>query len=173
MEEGVWYNVDYQSVNELILKQEEILQFEHFNNQDAWDLGKLMVEEIGQSGIELAVCIRKLNGNIIFQYASEKTNLNNQNWMIRKFNTVSLMERSSLGATVVSKITKEDAAVHGLSNTDYIFCGGGFPIRIKSGGIAAIVTVSNLPHVQDHAFIVKCLAKFLKVSGVPDVDADI
>jgi uncharacterized protein (UPF0303 family) len=165
--------MDYQSVNELILKQEEILQFEHFTNQDAWNLGKLMVEEVVQNGIELAVCIRKLNGNIIFQYASEKTNLNNENWMNRKFNTVSLTERSSLGATVVSKITKEDVTVQGLRYTEYVFCGGGFPIRLRNGGIVAIVTVSNLPHVKDHAFIVNCLAKYLKVSGVPDVDVDI
>ena len=111
-------NKDYQSVDELILKQEGLLQFEHFSNQEAWDLGKRMVEEIHQNGIELAICIRKLNGNIIFQYATDKTNLNNQNWMNRKFHTVLLMERSSLGVTVVSKITKEDITTHGLCNSD-------------------------------------------------------
>ena len=166
-------NMDYKIANELILKQEEMLQFEHFNNQDAWELGKLIVDEIHKSNIELAVCIRKLNGNIIFQYMTEKTNLNNQNWMNRKFNTVSLMERSSLGATVVSKIAKEEVVTHGLSDSEYVFCGGGFPIKIKKSGIVAVITVSNLPHVKDHDFIVKCLSKYLMVTGVPRVDLDI
>ncbi|MDA3845107.1 MAG: heme-binding protein [Vallitaleaceae bacterium] len=163
----------YNEANELIMKQEEMLRFEHFNNQDAWELGKLIVEEIHKKGIELAVCIRKLSGNIIFQYATEKTNLNNQNWMNRKFNTVSLMERSSLGVTVVSKMTKEDVITHGLSENDYIFCGGGFPVRIKGSGIVAVITVSNMPHVKDHDFIVGCLSKYLRVTEVPELDMDI
>jgi len=166
-------NMEYKTAAELIIKQEAMLQFEHFNNQDAWELGKLIVEEIHKNDIELAICIRKLNGNIIFQYMTEKTNLNNQNWMNRKFNTVSLMERSSLGAAVVSKINKEEVITHGLSDSEYIFCGGGFPIKIKKSGIVAVLTVSNLPHVKDHDFIVRCLSKYLRVVGVPEVDLDI
>jgi len=165
--------MDYNAANELIMKQEEMLLFEHFNNQDAWELGKLIVEEIQTNGIELAVCIRKLNRNIIFQYATEKTNLNNQQWMNRKFNTVSLMERSSLGVAVVSKITKEEVITHGLNERDYIFCGGGFPVRIRGMGVVAVITVSNLPHVKDHEFIVKCLSRYLKLTGVPEFDMDI
>jgi len=163
--------IDFIAINKLILEQEERLQFEHFNSRDAWDIGKMMVEEIFTSGIELSVCIRQLNGNIMFQYATEKTSLNNQNWMIRKFNMVSLMQRSSLGATAVSHITNEGLLVHGLSNEDYVFCGGGFPVRIKGSGICAVITVSNLPHVQDHNFIVKCLCKYLSVD-LPLVNDD-
>lgn len=36
------------------------------------------------------------NGCIAFQYCPDGTNLLNQKWMERKFNTVSMMERSSL-----------------------------------------------------------------------------
>lgn len=165
--------MNLESINELLQKQEEMLQFERFTNQDAWELGKLMVEEIAERGIELAVCIRKLNGNIIFQYATDQTNLNNQNWMNRKFNTVSLMEKSSLRATVLSKLMNEDVARHGLSDTDYIFCGGGFPIRMKGSSMVAVLTVSNLPHVKDHAFIADCLSKYLKVEDVPASDFEI
>jgi uncharacterized protein (UPF0303 family) len=164
---------EYRAVDEIIRRQEEMLQFEQFNNEAAWELGKLMVEEVRQSGVELAICIRKLNGNIVFQYTTEQTSLNNQNWMNRKFNTVYLMERSSLGVTAASHISKQDVADHGLSPSNYVFCGGGFPVRIRNGGIVAVITVSNLPHVQDHEFIVKCLEKYLKVSGVPHVETDI
>jgi len=99
--------------------------------------------------------------------------LNNQNWMNRKFNTVKLMEKSSLAVTAISKITLEDIQTHGLSDQNYVFCGGGFPVRIKEGGIVGIITVSNLPHVQDHEFIVKCVSEYLKVTGVPTVDMEI
>lgn len=163
--------VDFEAINMLIQRQEELLQFEHFNSRHAWELGKLMVEKVFSDGINMSVCIRKLNGYIMFQYSSEKTTLNNQNWMMRKFNTVSLMERSSLGASVISQITKQDVAVHGLSDKEYVFCGGGFPVKIKGSGIVAVITVSNLPHVQDHNFIVMCLSKFLGVD-VPLVDVE-
>jgi uncharacterized protein (UPF0303 family) len=112
----------YNEANELIMKQEEMLRFEHYNNQDAWELGKLIVEEIHKK---------------------------------------------------VSKMTKEDVITHGLSENDYIFCGGGFPVRIKGSGIVAVITVSNMPHVKDHDFIVGCLSKYLRVTEVPELDMDI
>ncbi len=148
-----------------------MLQFDRFNSRDVWELGKLFVEEMLSSDIEMTVCIRKLNGYILFQYSTEKTALNNQNWMMRKFNTVSLMEKSSLGMAVMSQITKEDVPTHGLSDKEYVFCGGGFPVKIKGSGIVAVITVSNLPHVQDHNFIVRCLTKYLGVD-VPLVDVE-
>lgn len=154
-----------------LLLQEEMLQFDHFTNWDAWDLGCVFVQEIRSAGIDLAVCIRKLNGNILFQFATEKTCLDNQIWMQRKFCTVSLMERSSLAAAVQAKIKNQGVAFHGLDEKDYAFCGGGFPIRVRGAGMAAVITVSNLPNVKDHGFIVRCLAKYLKVTGVPEIDA--
>nr|MBK5237423.1 heme-degrading domain-containing protein [Clostridium sp.] len=47
--------MEYKAAEQLVIKQEEMLQFEHFNNQDAWELGQLVVEEIHKNGIELAV----------------------------------------------------------------------------------------------------------------------
>lgn len=166
-------SVDLQSVNELVLKQEEALQFNSFSNKDAWNLGKLMVEEIDKHGMELTVCIRKLNGNILFQYATEKTNLNNQNWMNRKFNIVSLMEKSSLRIMIESIIKKKDLTAYGLNTSDYVLCGGGFPVKLKNGPMVAIITVSNLPHVQDHGFIVKCLSMYLNIKDIPEISLDI
>ena len=140
---------DFAAAAELIRRQEELLQFDSFTNADAWELGRLMVEEIRARGIELAVCIRKVNGNIVFQYATDGTNLNNQRWMMRKYHTVAYMETSSLLATVMSHITGERITTHGLSDGEYVLCGGGFPVRIKGSGITMVVTVSNLPHEKE------------------------
>lgn len=147
----------------ILRQQEELLRVDSFSNRDAWTLGCLMVEESARRGIGLAACIRKLNGNIVFQAAGEGTDLTNQLWMERKYRTVALMERSSLLATVDCLIAGQRIPDMGLSEADYVLCGGGFPIRGKGGNILMIATVSALPHELDHAFFVDCLSKFLAV----------
>lgn len=155
----------------ILRHQEELLRVDSFSNQDAWKLGCLMVEESARRGIGLAACIRKLNGNIVFQAAGEGTDLTNQLWMERKYRTVALMERSSLLATVDCLISGQRIPDMGLSEADYVLCGGGFPIRGRGGNILMIATVSALPHQQDHRFLVDCLSKFLGVP-VPQLPED-
>ena len=48
--------------------QEEILQFTHFTNEDAWELGKLIVSEIQRQKLPVAVTIRLNNGYTVFRY---------------------------------------------------------------------------------------------------------
>lgn len=110
-----------------------------------------------------------MNGTILYQHLTEKTNHINQNWMQRKFNTVSYFERASLGVWAFEGLSGEKVEVHGLSTTEFVFCGGGFPIRLKSGEMVGVLTVSNLPHFEDHAFIVNALAEFLNVKDVPEI----
>ena len=61
--------------------QEEILQFTHFTNEDAWELGKLIVSEIQRQKLPVAVTIRLNNGYTVFRYAANGTNIQNENWM--------------------------------------------------------------------------------------------
>ncbi len=164
--------MDFTKAEQIIKEQEKLLQFDSFNNEDAWKLGCFMVEEVKKQGIDLSICIRKINGNIIFQYVTEGTSLNNQKWMQRKFNTVSYMEMSSLRAAVISNISGEVLSTHGLSETEYKLCGGGFPVRIKNSGLVMVITVSNLPHEQDHDFIISCLERYLQVE-VPHMTEEI
>ncbi len=161
---------DYVKLNDVLLEQEKLLLFDHFSNRDAWDLGTFLVNKIYASDFDLAIAIRKLNGNILFQHTTGNTNLNNQNWMNRKFHTVALMERSSLGAWAMSFILNEPVPAHGLCESEYVFCGGGFPIRLKTGETAAVLTVSNLPHHLDHTFIVNALSEWLHVD-IPGTDS--
>ena len=109
--------------------------------------------------MQLAVAIRRLNGTSIYQHLTDGTNHINQNWMERKFNTVSYFERSSLGA--LEAISGETVEVHGLAKDKFIFVGGGFPIRLKTGEMVAVLTVSNLHHMDDHKFIVRVLSEYL------------
>ena len=72
--------------------QEEILQFSHFTNEDAWELGMMLVAESRRRGLDCAVSIRRNNGYTVFKYAGNTTNLNNDRWMDRTFNTVRTLE---------------------------------------------------------------------------------
>jgi uncharacterized protein (UPF0303 family) len=161
---------DYIKLNDVILEQETLLRFDHFTNRDAWDLGAFLVDKVYNSDFDLSIAIRKVNGAILFQHLPGSTNLNNQNWMMRKFRTVALMERSSLGVWAQSYLSAEPVAKHGLSETEYVFCGGGFPIRLRGGEIVAVLTVSNLPHHKDHKFIIDALSEYLKID-VPKTDS--
>ncbi len=151
----------YVELEKEVRKDEESIRFESFSNREALDLGNFLVEKIYSEEIDLAICIRKLNGSILFQHMTEGTSLNNQNWMERKFNTVLLMERSSYGVWAEFNISGKTLADHGLSDFDYAVCGGAFPITLKTGEMVGVVIVSNLPHKKDHEFVVKGLKEWL------------
>ena len=85
--------------------------------------------------------------------------------MTRKYNSVCLMERSSLASRAISELTGEGVEACGLDPRKYVFCGGGFPIRLKTGELVAVALVSGLPDVGDHGLIVDCLSKYLGVEA--------
>ena len=163
-------NENYAHIIETTKAQEALLRFDHFSNRDAGDLGAFLVTRVHEREMDMAISIRKLNGSIIFQHLTENTSLNNQRWMQRKFNTVCLTEGCSLRAWATSALKGQSMEDQGISPIDYAFCGGGFPIRLKSGELVGVLIVSNLPHKEDHGFIVKALSEWLNVPDVPTVE---
>lgn len=161
---------NYAKIIEITSKQEELLRFDHFSSRDAWELGSFLVQRAFDRQLDMAISIRKLNGYTIFQYGTQNTTISNQQWMHRKFNTVSLTESSSLRAWATSELKGQTLESQGISSADYAFCGGGFPIRLKSGELVAVLIVSNLPHKKDHGFAVEGVSDWLGVSGVPVVE---
>ena len=152
----------------ILKKQEELLQFDHFSNNDAFDLGSFMVSYAKKNNITIAVSIRLNNGCILFQHCPDGTNLLNQKWMERKFNLVSLMERSSLLSTLTLEYNNETLENHALSTNAYALCGGGFPIRIKGNStVIGAIIASNLYHIADHEFIISCLKEYLNCPEAP------
>lgn len=154
---------------ELLRKQEELLRFPEFNHEIAWELGKFMVERAKRLNLVVAVSIYSASGSIIFQYLPEGTNLLNQNWMRRKFNTVNVNEASSLRIALEWEEKGENAKIHGLAEEDYAIGGGGFPIRIReSSAIAGAVIASNMFHIADHEFVTGSLREFLNCPEAPE-----
>ena len=158
---------NYAQIMAIAKEQEDLLRFDRFTADDAWDLGSFLVSRVRSAGIEMAISIRKLTGHILFQYCTQGTTLSNQKWMNRKFNTVVLTEGSSLRAWANLTSRNQTPQDQGVTPEDYAYCGGGFPIRLKSGELVGAVIVSNLPHREDHRYIVSALTDYLHRDAVP------
>lgn len=158
-----------EEVLKILEMQEEILQFNHFNNQDALELGSLIVREAKQRNLSIAVSIRLNNGYTVFQYGFDGTNYHNEMWMTRKFNTVRTTEKSSLRVYTQLQQDEQTMADLFLDEREYACCGGGFPIRIEEVGVIGCVIISGLNHVADHDFVIKCLSKYLHADEVPRI----
>lgn len=153
---------------DILEEQEQLLRFPKFDHSVAWDLGCFMVARARAQGITIAVSIRMANGSIVFQYLPEGTNALNEKWMGRKFNTVTLMESSSLRAAFTLEAKGESLQTHTLREEDYALCGGGFPVRIQGmEPVVGVVLASNLYHITDHEFIVGCLRDYLSCPLAP------
>ena len=151
----------------VLTMQEEILQFSHFTNEDAWELGSYMVEEAARNDLPVAVSIRLNNGYTVFQYGFNGTNCSNELWMKRKENTVRMMEMSSLRLYMLLKLKQETLEDRGLNGKDYVARGGAFPIRVEGVGVIGSVIVSGLDHMADHDFAVACISQYLRIDNIP------
>lgn len=72
--------------------QEDILQFTHFTNADAWELGTMILMEARRRGAQVGIMIRRSNGEVVFQYCDNGITPHNVELMRRKSNSVLLTE---------------------------------------------------------------------------------
>ncbi|MFA6504914.1 MAG: heme-degrading domain-containing protein [Treponemataceae bacterium] len=143
-----------------IVAEEADLVFDHFDENDAWKLGNLMVEEALKRGIQLTVDIRRPN-QILFHSVIRGATPDNDEWIRRKSNVAFRFRKSSLAMHVNLAIqgkTIEERFF--LDPKEYVPMGGAFPLVVRGVGMIACATVSSLPHEEDHAFVVECLRKF-------------
>lgn len=155
----------------ILQEQENILQFEKFDNDEAYKLGIFMTEYAKKHNIIISISIRLTNGLIIFQHMPQGTGLMNQKWIERKFNTVLNWQKSSLYCLYMLEHIGEDLKFHALSEKDFALCGGGFPIRVKNcSNIVGVILSSNLHHIADHEFIINSLKNYLNISHIQNLD---
>ncbi len=155
--------MDYKELKERVIKEEQLLRFDHFSNEDALEVGMLLIEEAKRRKAAPAIDI-VINGYQVFRYGFEGTNNHNTMWLKRKMNTVQVVHKSSLQVFAILKETGEDLLKDWfLDPMDYAAMGGGFPIYVKGTGIIGCIGVSGLPHLQDHGIIVDVLCKYLDI----------
>ena len=155
----------------VLAMQEEILQFGHFTNEDAWALGNLIVAEARKRGLDTAVEIRLNNGYTVFEYAGNSTNLNNEAWMDKMYATVRRVEKSTMLLYSELKKSEETLEDIGLDPREYSYMGGGFPIRVEEVGVTGVILVSNQNHFVNHDIIVRAVSRYLHVDEVPRIRA--
>ena len=155
----------------VLAMQEEILQFGHFTNEDAWALGNLIVAEARKRGLDTAVEIRLNNGYTVFKYAGNSTNLNNEAWMDKMYATVRRVEKSTM--LLYSELKKSEETLEDiwLDTREYSYMGGGFPIRVEEVGVIWVILVSNQNHFVNHDIIVRAVSRYLHVDEVPRIRA--
>ena len=140
--------------------QEDILQFTHFTNADAWELGTMILMEARRRGAQVGIMI---------QYCDNGITPHNVELMRRKSNSVLLTERSSLQLYMAATNAPESVKQMVLDPKEYAMLGGGFPICVEEVGVVATVAVSGMGQVSDHDVIVKCISKYLHIDEVPRI----
>ncbi|MDD3902958.1 MAG: heme-binding protein [Sphaerochaeta sp.] len=151
----------------IVSAQEELLKFETFTHEDAWELGKIFVAEAMDKDLKIAICIKLMSGLTLFQYSAEGANLSNETWIDRKFRTVQNFEMSTLHYALWLKKRGTTLVERGLDPTKFVACGGGFPIYVEGVGTVGVAIVSGLTDVQDHDVLITCISKYLGEEDVP------
>lgn len=141
---------------------ENELQFEQFTNEDALELGLLLIQYAKKKGKSIAIHIER-NRVPLFTYLMEGTSEENVYWFGRKKRVVDHYNHSSLyiGKRFESSGTTHDQSSL-LPSSEYQAVGGSFPIRVKNVGVIGSVTVAGLTAQLDHDYAVAGVRAFLK-----------
>jgi len=147
-----------------IARQENTLQFEHFDNATALALGQQIIALARAENKAVAVDISR-NGTVLFYHGMDGTTSDHADWIRRKRNLVNRTGRSSLFIhTEVAGRGDDVDAIPTLDAREYAAHGGAFPLTIRGAGQVGTITVSGLPGDQDHALVVRALQAMLKVA---------
>ncbi|MTV37170.1 heme-degrading domain-containing protein [Duganella radicis] len=146
-----------------LTRQEELLQFDSFNNDTALALGMKVIELARAAGKSVAVNITQ-DGTMLFYHGMPGTNADNANWIRRKSNLVNRTGHSSFYThTEVKNAGGDYDHIPGMDMKEFAAHGGSFPLVVKGKGRIGTLTVSGLPGAEDHAMAVAALQAYLNV----------
>ncbi len=141
--------------------EEEELRFHRFDHDDAWRLGSLLVETARSRELPVAIDIAR-GTQQLFHAALPGSTPDNDAWIQRKIRSVLRFGRSSMYLSLQRSLDGRSLAeVSFVDPGDFAAAGGCFPIHVNGCGIVGTVTVSGLPQVDDHRFVVEMIRAFL------------
>ncbi|POX40758.1 heme-degrading domain-containing protein [Streptomyces sp. Ru73] len=143
-------------------EHERRLVFDRFGNEDAWELGTLLVELARERNAAVTISIRR-GAQRLFHCALPGTSADNDAWLDRKCRVVERYGEASflVGARFRAKgRTFEESSR--LDPDRYAAHGGAFPVRLRGTGVVGAVAVSGLAQADDHALVVEALERFLR-----------
>ena len=146
---------------QLAAERDEI-RFARFTFDDALAIGLDLVERARRDQLAITIDVN-IAGQQLFHAALPGTSPDNDRWVARKNRVAMHFLRSSYQVAMELEAkgrTLEQA--YGLPAVDYAASGGAVPVVLKGGEVIGTVTVSGLPHQQDHAMVVDALRRRLR-----------
>jgi uncharacterized protein (UPF0303 family) len=135
--------------------------FDRFDASTAWRLGVALKEAAEAQGAAVTIDI-SAQGRPMFHVALPGTSADNLEWIRRKRNVALRFLRSSGAVGLQFALDGADPVPkYGLSTQDHMPAAGSFPITVTGAGVIGAITLSGLLPWDDHALIVKTLARFL------------
>ncbi|WP_229256761.1 heme-degrading domain-containing protein [Duganella lactea] len=148
-----------------LARQEQVLQFDSFNNDTAFALGTKVIELARAANKKVAVNITR-DGLMLFYFGMDGMTADHANWIRRKSNLVNRTGHSSFYThNEVRNSGGNYDNLPGLDMRDYAAHGGSFPLIIKGVGRVGTATVTGLPGPDDHALVVAALKACLNIDG--------
>lgn len=146
---------------EQLIAEQESLQFGQFGFLDAYAIGCDLVEDARRNGRAVTIDIT-VGGQQLFHAALPGTSPDNDQWVARKNRVVGRFFRSSYYiAKLLEFREKSIEEGYGLSSMDFAPFGGAVPVTVKGAGVIGTITVSGLPHQEDHAMVVEAIRRHL------------
>ncbi len=146
---------------EEILSQEAQLQFDEFNNEIAFEIGKRIYDKALERKLPVAISISRCKQQLFYAALTGTTN-HNEVWLKRKINSTYHYQKSSMIIQLkYQNATKTIGEMHGLDDKEYAAAGGAFPVVLKGTGLVGVIGVSGLTSEEDHGLIVECLQEYL------------
>ncbi|KAK9727883.1 hypothetical protein K7432_001453 [Basidiobolus ranarum] len=154
---------EYKELLHTLLEQETNLEFSQFTNEDALQLGLLILSKAKALNSKPVVIDISRNGQQLFHFAMNGTSIDNAEWIQRKIRTVQRFGHSSfyIGQYIGSQ-GKTVEQKYFVSEKEYAVHGGAFPLIIKNVGIVGTIAVSGLAQQDDHQIIVDSIQEYLK-----------
>ncbi len=154
---------DYEALLMKINDQEMKLQFDHFSNDMAHEIGLMLLEVAKKNNKPVAIDITR-NGHQLFHVALDGSTPDNDAWIQRKMRVVNRFSHSSYYMSVfLENLDRSIEEVYLLDEREYAPHGGSFPIKINDTGVIGTITVSGLPSAEDHQMVVDVLSDYLGV----------
>ena len=150
-----------ESILQSLLQEEADLQFPHFNEDTAWEIGSWLVEHAKTYNLPITIDIAR-GEQQVFHASRPGASADNDEWVKRKVRLVYRFGHSSFyfGQALKSK-GKTIEQSYLLPESEYAPHGGCFPILVKDTGMVGTITVSGLPQEEDHKLVVLAIRTYL------------
>lgn len=147
---------------EQMLELEHQLQFQSFDFNDAKRISDILLAKASEANKEICLKIFAY-GKTVIQLSMDSMTADHENWLNRKGNTVMHFQHS----TYYINIKNQGNAnllhdKYGLDLTKYCIVPGGFPIRLKPGGVIGYIAVSGMEAKEDHRFVEEALREVIE-----------